>query len=638
MANLLLDTDLDEEQRSFANTIRDSAETLLTIINDILDFSKMEADKLELEQQPFDLRDCVEGAVDLVSILAANKGIDLAYVIEPDTPAAVVGDPTRLRQVLLNLLNNAIKFTERGEVVLTVSAAAPRPPAGPIPVLFEVRDTGIGIPKEKMDRLFQPFSQVDTSTTRRFGGTGLGLVISQRLVQLMGGTIEAESVEGQGTRVRFTVNLPPTDELKTVDWNAVHPALTGKRILIVDDNETNRRILALQAQSWSMEPVVESRPPDALARIRAGEPFDCAVIDMVMPEMDGLSLANEIRRVPGGERLPLILLSSLMRPGSGRSQELARAAFSCVLTKPIKPSPLLNAVMGAVSGRPMQVVGKRAATESRFDREMAERMPLRILLADDHPTNQKLGLMMLARLGYQADLAGNGREVLSALERQHYDVVLMDIEMPEMDGVEATARIRERFDREGGPRVIAMTANAMHGDRERFLSAGMDDYISKPIRLADLIAALEAASSNRRLIAEEGSPQSGEGTKSPALDPAALDKLREAIGGDPAALSELIDSFLAEGPKLVDGLKAAADRGDCATLRRVAHTLKSVARDFGAAALAEVAAELEGKANSGAVSGVAELVAAAEDRYRAAHEALRTARENAPHSREAAPG
>ncbi len=497
MTSLLLDTPLTTEQLEFTETIRDSGEALLTIINDILDFSKIEADRMELEEQPFDLRDCLEAALDLLKVKAAEKGVELAYLVEPETPPAVIGDVTRLRQILINLLNNALKFTEDGEVVLTVRPLANgdgrQPTADDRPLTtihFSVRDTGIGIPQERMDRLFQAFSQVDASTTRKYGGTGLGLAISKRLSELMGGEMWVESEVGEGTIFHFTIVAQDAPDFERQAYlKGEQPELRGQRVLVVDDNATNRRILTLQTRAWGMLPRATGDPEEALAWIEGGDPFDLAILDRHMPAgMDGLELARAIREQRNAEVLPLLLFSSVGGPEVGAEPGL----FAAELAKPIKPSTLFDTLIGILAGEATEA--DRPARErpdvGSIDPEMGQRLPLRILLAEDNAVNQKLALRLLARLGYRADVAANGLEAIEALERQSYDVVLMDVQMPEMDGLEASRQICARWPRGERPRLIAMTANAMQGDRERCLEAGMDDYVSKPVRVEELVAAL----------------------------------------------------------------------------------------------------------------------------------------------------
>ncbi len=475
MSGLLLDTPLTDDQREFANTIRDGGDSLLTIINDILDFSKIEAGRMDIEAHPFDLRECVESALDLVAARAADKQLDIAYVFDGEVPAAIQGDVTRLRQILLNLLSNAVKFTERGEVVLTVAAADGQ-------LHFAVRDTGIGLTEEGKSRLFQKFSQADSSTTRKYGGTGLGLAISKRLAELMGGTMGVDSAgPGSGSTFLFTIQATPAalPQGSRRDFLGAQPALQGKRILVVDDNATNRRILALQAAKWGMA-VKDSADPLAVPAMVQAEPFDLAILDMHMPGMNGTELARTLRAA--GHALPLVLFSSLGR------KEASDDLFAATLAKPLHQSQLFDTLVTllAQEAAPKAVV----AAKPKTDAQMAARHPLRILLAEDNVVNQKLALRLLQQMGYRADVASNGIEAIECIERQPYDVVLMDVQMPEMDGLEATRRICSSVRLGQRPRIVAMTANAMQGDREECLAAGMDDYVTKPIRVDALVQAL----------------------------------------------------------------------------------------------------------------------------------------------------
>jgi len=485
MTGLLLDTDLDSEQREYVQTVRTSGDGLLSIINDILDFSKIEAGKLELEKEPFNIRDLIETSLDLLAPKASERGLEIAYLVEEDVPVAVAGDATRVRQVLVNLLSNAVKFTEQGEVVTGVSSE-------PIDddyhrLHFSVRDTGIGIPEDRMDRLFASFSQVDASTTRRFGGTGLGLAISKQLVELMGGRIWVESEVGVGSTFHFTFVAPAAPGTRRVDIQEAHEKLKNSKVLIVDDNATNRLILIRQTKSWGMQPRAAASGTEALEWIEDGEPFDFAILDMQMPEMDGVMLASELQQHRDAQAMPLILLTSL----GGLEEIPEQVKFSARLSKPIKSSLLYDAIATSLSQIPQDEIVEPAQKEPVFDEYLGEHHPLHILLAEDNLINQKVAIRILEKLGYRADVAANGLEVLAALERQHYDVVLMDVQMPEMDGVEATRRILEDYTAEERPRIVAMTAHAMEGDRERYLMAGMDDYVSKPVRIQDLVTALK---------------------------------------------------------------------------------------------------------------------------------------------------
>jgi len=492
MSGLLLDTELTVDQSDFAETIRTSGDNLLTIINDILDFSKIEAGRMELEQQPFDLRECVESALDLMKLKASEKGLELAFEMASDVPAAITGDVTRLRQILVNLLSNALKFTESGEVVVTLEREGEV--SSPLQELhFAVRDTGIGIPANRLGHLFQAFSQVDTSTSRKYGGTGLGLAVSKRLCEMMGGRmwVESEGVPDQGSTFHFTILAAPAPEVKASPAaSREQPELRGRRLLIVDDNVTSQRILTLQTQSWGMLPRATGSPQEALSWVRQGEPFDLAILDLHMPEMDGIILAGSLRALREAENLPLVLLSSL----GGNAGELQAGLFTAILVKPVRSSALFEVLLGICASHVVQPV-QAASARPALDPEMATRHPLRILLVEDNAVNQKLALRLLSQMGYRADMAANGLEAIQAVERQPYDVVLMDVQMPEMDGLEATRRICTRWSGGDRPRIIAMTANAMQGDREQCLEAGMDDYLSKPIRVEELVDALVRSAS-----------------------------------------------------------------------------------------------------------------------------------------------
>jgi PAS domain S-box-containing protein len=510
MSGLLMDTSLNPDQREFAETIRSSGDSLLTIINDILDFSKIEAGKMTLEEQPFDLRECIEASLDLMKVRASEKGLELAYQMDPGVPPAVLGDVTRLRQVLINLLGNAVKFTEQGEILLTVerltagengqmaedkSALIPSSPTPLASLHFAVHDTGIGIPPDRIGKLFRPFTQADASTSRRYGGTGLGLALSKRLTDIMGGAmwVESEGVPGKGSTFHFTIVAQPVPDWKgRPQLQGEQPLLRGRRLLVVDDHATNRRILALQAQAWGLLSREAATPGEALEWLRHGDPFDLAILDMQMPDMDGVELASEIRKLeaahPDAARLPLVLFTSL----GGREIARESTEFAAILSKPLRQSALFDVLMSIFAGQPQPAA--RAASEGvALDASMASRHPLRVLLAEDNAVNQKLALRLLSKMGYRADVAGNGLEVIQAVERQPYDVILMDVQMPEMDGLEATRRLCAQLEAPQRPRIIAMTANAMQGDREMCLAAGMDDYLSKPIRVEELVKALSRA-------------------------------------------------------------------------------------------------------------------------------------------------
>jgi len=496
MSGILLDTELDDEQREFAETIRTSGDALLTIINDVLDFSKIEAGRVELEARPFVLRETVEASLDILAPSAARKGLELIYALDEDLPLNLIGDAGRLRQMLLNLLSNSVKFTERGEILVTVAGSAIEQAArrGPMrwEIRIDVRDTGIGIPPDAMSKLFQSFSQVDASIARRYGGTGLGLAISRRLAELMDGELTAESSghPGEGSVFHLVARMPVAapDAVAPSRPSRIEADLAGKTVLIVDDNATNRRILVAQTARWGMVPRETGSPLEALGWVTGGERFDIALFDLLMPDLDGLALAERIAALPvdgGRQPMPVVILSSI---GLREREGTPLAAW---LAKPVKPSALhdtiATVVLGATLARP--AVG---VTPDGGGAPLGERHPLRILLAEDNPVNQKLALRLLAQMGFQPAVANDGIQAIDALAREPFDVVLMDVQMPELDGLEATRRIRGRWP-EQPVWIVAMTANAMAGDREACLAAGMNDYISKPIRPADLAAALERA-------------------------------------------------------------------------------------------------------------------------------------------------
>jgi PAS domain S-box-containing protein len=615
MSGLLLNTRLSEEQRDYAEVIRQSGDTLLTVINDILDFSKIEAGRLELEAQPFDLRECVEGALDLVATRAAEKGVDLAYLVGDGVPPGVIGDVTRLRQVLLNLLSNAVKFTDRGEVVLSVSARPPARAGAPHELAFAVRDTGIGIPADRLDRLFQSFSQVDASTTRRYGGTGLGLAISQRLTEMMGGQITVTSEAGVGSEFSFTIPAHASEVPVRVhrDLSGVQPTLRGKRVLVVDDNATNRRIVTVHLDTWGMPSRATESPLEALEWLKAGERFDLAILDMHMPEMDGVSLARALRPLPAGAELPLILFTSLGRREARAEDE----GFAAYLHKPIKPSQLFDALSSVLADQPIHVAA-RGATAAQLDPELAERHPLRILLAEDNVVNQKVALRLLAQMGYRADVAANGLEAIEAVARQTYDVVLMDVQMPELDGFEASREVNRRFG-SGRPRIVAMTANAMQGDRELCVAAGMDDYVAKPIRIEELVAALRRVTPHREAAARtDAAPPAA--AADGAIDRAVFDRLVASTGGP--FVVELIDTFAEDARDLLATLRRSLAGRDVDGFRRAAHSLKSTAESIGAVALGALARELEGQARAGSLEGAAHRLDRLEQHYARAAGAL----------------
>ena len=627
MSGLILDTPLDAEQRDFAETIRTSGEALLTIINDILDFSKIEAGRIELDAHPFVLATTIEGALDVMGPVAARKGLELVYELDPDLPRVVVGDAGRLRQIVLNLLSNSVKFTEQGEVGLSVSGA-PVNPLGAIDedegperweIRLAVRDTGIGIPADQIGRLFQSFSQADASISRRFGGTGLGLAISRRLAELMDGSLVAESagVPGEGSTFRLVIRVsaeeaePVGAASDTAVSDAIRLDVAGRRVLVVDDNATNLRILGAQLERLGLSVTATASAVEArhLATVAPAD-FAVVVTDLRMPDLDGAELARAIRSAGLAHPPPVVILAP---PGKRDRDPDAVAAF---LTKPVKPSALRDTVLSVLAG--IRVGGgPREPERPTIDVAVASQHPLRILLAEDNVVNQKVALRLLQRMGYGADVANNGLEAIEALDREAYDVVLMDVQMPELDGFDATRRIRARW-----PgrviRIVAMTANAMDGDREACLAAGMDDYVSKPIRPDDLAAALAAS---------PATPEHLRGPVStiddrPTIDPAALDRLLDIAGGDLAFLDELIDAYLEDAPAQLRAMREAAEAGAATELMRPAHSLKSNSANMGAETLVEMCRNLEEAARGGSVDDAVGRVVAAEAEFEVVRAAL----------------
>ncbi|HPR83571.1 MAG TPA: response regulator, partial [Pontiellaceae bacterium] len=470
MTDLLMETKLDAEQRDFANTIRISGEGLLSIISDILDFSKIEAGRMEIDDQDFDLIRCVEDTLDLMVSKAAEKGIELTCEMGSDVPPVVRGDAGRLRQILLNLLSNALKFTHKGEVGISVSG---KPSGKGYQLSFAVRDTGIGIEKDKLDRIFEAFTQADTSTTRQYGGTGLGLTISRRLSELMGGCLEAESIPGKGSVFHFTIQVSAARRTKTVRTDQKPFTVDHRDVLIVDDNETNLKILSAQLTRWGLKPVAFGSPADALQSIRDGRAYILMISDMQMPSMDGTMLIREVRKFRPAHELPIIVLTSI-----GLEKPAEAMDISSYLVKPVKPALLYQNIANILQGE-----GGNYSEAVAVSAAQAVASPLQLLVVEDNQLNQKVALRMLSKLGYSADLAQDGVEAVEMTAVKSYDIVLMDIQMPRMDGLEATRQICNRSS--GGPRpfIIGMTAHAAGEERARGLDAGMDDYLVKPIQL-----------------------------------------------------------------------------------------------------------------------------------------------------------
>jgi len=631
MTGLLLETELNSEQLDFVETVRTSGDSLLSLINDILDFSKIDAGKLELEVHPFSVRECVESALELVAPKTAEKGLELTAYFDKHVPIHLSGDVTRLRQVLVNLLSNAVKFTEKGEIVVMVSGHFLG--NGKVEMYFAVKDTGIGIPTDRMDRLFRSFSQVDTSTTRKYGGTGLGLAISKHLCELMGGRLWVESEVDKGSTFHFTI-LTNAISLETVEFKDKQLTLSHKRVLIVDDNYTNRRILSLQVQSWDMNVESAMSGVEALEKLnQTPQPYDIAILDMQMPEMDGLTLAQEIRK-NHGKSMPLLMLTSLSR----QQTAIEPGLFAAYLVKPVKSSQLFDCLIDIFlqkNTRPNYRVESKP-------RELltAEHRPLRILLTEDNVTNQKVALLLLKKMHYTADVAANGLEAVQAVSRQQYDVILMDVQMPEMDGFQATQQIRLRNDPHR-PYIIAMTAHAMRGYREKCLEAGMDDYVTKPVRPEELAAALLRCPHQHSNVGAEPKIESqqpilltlpAQPIENKVIDTSGKIKelnqqiraaLESLVGDDEELSAELIQTYLEGSTALTTDLQAAVTENNPKKMEHAAHSLKSSSASLGATQLAELAKQLEKQGRDGDMTNAATKAAGLLQEYHAVSQALR---------------
>ena len=594
MTDLLAQTDLNPEQADFVDTIRVSGEALLTVINDILDFSKIESGKIELEEAQFDPRACIEEVYDLLSQKASAKNLDLLYWIDPEVASGILGDKYRLRQILFNLVGNAIKFTEKGEIYTSV--ALKWRIGKTFELQFSVRDSGIGIPGDKLDRLFKAFTQVDSSTTRRYGGTGLGLAISMRLVELMKGKIWVESEEGKGSTFYFTIqsSVPPTSAiLPEVYMRGKDVKIAGRRILLVDDNATNLKILKELCQHWQLIPRTTQSPAEALEWIRKGDPFDLGILDMQMPDMDGVQLAREIRSLRPKEALQLILLSSL---GSATKEG---GIFYAEVSKPIKQSQLYNVINDVLSGH------ESVAARRKVKPELAApaQSPISILVAEDNAVNQKLILRILQQLGQAADVVPNGLEVLKALDKKSYDLIFMDVQMPEMDGLEASRRIVNTRKPENRPKIIALTADAMSEDRQKCFDAGMDDYLSKPVHMDDVAAILNQWHPPPRKQAE--TPKEEESKEFLEFEQTVLLRLKEfGVAGDPAFVVGLLEEFVKNARQLIGEASAVHARRDSERLDYISHTLKGSFTTFNLAPLVALAAAIELRAERKELDGL----------------------------------
>ncbi len=622
MSGLLLETPLSHEQRGYVETIYASSDALLAIINDILDFSKIESGRLELEAQPINLRTAIEDALDLLATKAAEKQLDLVCLLDDQIPAGVVGDVTRLRQVLVNLLSNAVKFTDAGEVEVLVKTLVAGGKSRTEPkwqLHFSVRDSGIGIPVDRLAKLFRPFTQAEASTTRHYGGTGLGLAISKRLVELMGGKMWAESLPGRGSTFHFTLSLPAAEAGSTTIESRTS-LLANLRVLVVDDNAACRRALTASLTQWGMTPHCVASVGDAIDLLRSGAKVDVAIVDLQMPGVNGLALAGEIRKLPGLGELPLVLLPHVGVKTDG--PEFAAVAPAGFVTKPVKPHQLQELLLRVVSGA--KPVARKATSTAKLDPGLAARLPLRVLLCDDNAINQKVAARLLQQMGYQPDIAANGRQALEKLDAQRYDLVFMDVMMPEMDGLEATREIRIRQQSDASrPNyqpplvVVAMTASAMQGDRDKCIAAGMDDYVAKPVRPEEMrnvierwgsavAAGKESATTTAPSAAKRAAPADIGGK--PPVD---MDRLRELTDGSENGVRELVKLYVEQTGLQIQQLETAIREGEAAVVRRVAHSCAGASATCGMTDIVPLMREMERQGFEGKLTTAATVCAEA---------------------------
>jgi CheY-like chemotaxis protein len=629
MIGLLLGTDLDGQQRHFAETANSSAQALLTLLNDILDFSKIEAGKLELEHIDFDLRGIVEDATAAFAARAYAKGLELACRIDHDVPTLLRGDPGRVRQVLLNLIGNAIKFTDNGEVVVRVALESET--EGSARLRFSVRDTGVGIPPSRMDRLFEKFSQADSSTTRRYGGTGLGLAICKELLELMGSRIRVESKTGVGSTFWFVVPLDKQPE-GAVPTPESPINIRGVHVLVVDDNATNREIVTLQLAAWGCitREAADARSALSILRVAhdAGTPFALAILDMEMPEVDGEELGRRIKADAELRDTVLVMLTSVgSRGDAARLQDIGFSAYLC---KPVKQSDLYSAIATALRGTQRGGAAERPECAPGLSEE--RKANVRILVAEDNPVNREVVVAVLSRAGYRCDCVETGREVVERVASGAYDLVLMDCMMPEMDGYEATAVIRAGEAEAGGAArlpVVALTANAMEGDRERCLAAGMDDYVAKPLdprSLLEKVGEWVLAADERQGAAPEPAAEPAPGPHDAVLD---LEQAMSWLDGDSELLARLAGAFLEQSPQQLTEIRQAARSGDAEVLERAAHTLKGSAASFGAEPLRQAAYDVEQAGRGGNLDAVEQLLDTLEAELRKVEQALQALCEEA---------
>jgi two-component system sensor histidine kinase/response regulator len=597
MTDLALETELTPEQRDYLETVKLSADALLNVINDILDFSKIEAGKVDLEEMDFDLRECIEGTLKTLALRADEKGLELLCDVSPQIPEMVMGDSGRLRQILLNLIGNALKFTSTGEIALKVQLDLIEDTTSTLH--FIVSDTGIGIAADKLQSIFNSFSQADTSTTREFGGTGLGLTISRRLVEMMGGKIWVESETGVGSQFHFCVQFGAAKiQSSRASSSPAAAHLRGAKVLIVDDNRTNRRILEGLLKHWEMNATAVSSGDEALTEITAahssGLPYNLILTDMHMPKMDGFDLVETIKGQPHPSTATIMMLTSGGQRGdAARCSELGIAAY---LLKPVRQSELREAIARVLNVQESFAVEPMVTRESLVEaRDPAG--TFQILLAEDNPVNQKLATRLLTKRGHRVTVAGNGKEALAALAEGAYDLVLMDIQMPEMDGLEATMKLREQEKITGRHQpIVAMTALAMKGDRHRCIEAGMDGYLTKPIRQQELDEALESFAGQKHIHSTSAATPSA---KEISVDTA---ELLERVDGDHAFLAELAEIFRQDYPRHLTAAREALSHQDSGAVAKASHALKGALANLAAGPASRIAQQLEANARSGDLS------------------------------------
>ncbi len=627
MTGLMLDTSLTPDQRGYLDTIYNSSESLLKIINDILDFSKIEAGKMELESHPFDLRGCIEETLDLLASRAFEKQIELIYDVDTGLPAQLLGDEQRLRQVLVNLLGNALKFTERGDVLIKVKKLATPPGdaagASNLALHFAVRDTGIGVTPDRLAKLFRPFTQADVSTARKYGGTGLGLAISRKLVELMGGKIWAESIPGNGSTFHFTaiVNCvpgaqPPPHVAKTA-------RLADLKILIINPNATSREQLVKQCQDWGMVPQAADSAAAGLELLRQGARFDLGLIDVQTPGCDDVQIASEIHKIPEAAMMPVVLLTPLGKAKS--SPQTAPIIFANSVQKPVKSAQLCLALERAVLNPQM---AQRPVEAPKISKLLAETLPMRILVVDDNTINQRVAVRILQQLGYQPEVAGNGREALDALDGKPFDFILMDVMMPELDGLEATRLLRKRQTNPAYKNyqsrivVVAVTAHAMQGDREKCLAAGMDDYLSKPVRPKDVREMIERWGG--KMAAPVATIAPGESPTAPVeVIPVDMDRLLDLTDGSGENLRELVEMFLKQTHNQFEQMLGAIDCNNGDALRRLAHSCAGASATLGMTQMVPRLRELEKLGAAGKFNDVKPVFAAATHEYQLVQEFIK---------------